>query len=164
MAKKKSTASKERKEAKRPTESEKEARIQFAIRQWLNCGYQDMMLLNIRKEFDVTERTAQLYLARAREVIGKMRDKANKDFVDEVYARSIDRLSRCETVDQEDRVERTIMDLLGLKAPVRVARTTADGKDVDVDADERRVQLRNLALALADGGEELEPADAAAAE
>lgn len=149
-AKQKRPGNKSRKEVKRPTETEIEERIQFAINLRLNTTmYKCEQKVAIAERFGVTRKTAEEYLGRAKVVMNDQRNRDTSELMDEAYLRLrghavSDEASRMERI----KAETEIIKLMGLASPTKHAITDSEGNDISID--EAGSELSALASALAD--------------
>ena len=131
-----------------PTEKEQEERVQFAKKVWLEGRYKTAMLHKIADEFGTSTRTAQKYLSLARDRLAEQTATSWQEKREEAYNRYL-AIATDESMPPNARIkaQTRIDQIFGLDAPVKIARTDADGKDISVD--EARDSLASLLDSLA---------------
>ena len=131
-----------------PTEKEQEDRIQFACKVWLEGRYKTAMLHKIADEFGISTRTAQKYLSLARDRLAEQTATSWQEKREEAYNRYL-AIATDESMPPNARIkaQTRIDQIFGLDAPVKIARTDSEGKDISVD--EARDSLASLLDSLA---------------
>jgi len=133
----------------RPTESEREERLAFAIKIRTRGGHKSAMMREIADEFGITLKTAEDYLVRAKQAMMEVMQKTTQELATESYTRLLESaVDEKATRGERIRAEEAIMKLFGLPGPTKHAITDAKGNDLEPD--EARTRISVLASSLID--------------
>ena len=138
----------------KPTKASMEQRISFTANLLVQGLYKHQIKEALRKEFGVSPRTMETYLARAREILKEEASLSREQMRAESYARCLSVMQKQEARPQDIlRAQERIDSVFGLTAPKRIAVTDTDGNDIN--SPEALERLQAIADSLDDGAGEV---------